>query len=109
MSLHETPMIEKYWEVVGGTLVEEFYAVYRSEANGPRKIDAVIILDGPTRRASPDEVNLDGEDIIVVQAKASRLGMYVMGQAVFSPKLILRNHNRVSIQSIALVRNMTVS
>ncbi len=105
MSLHETPMIEQYWEQVGGTLVEEFYAVYRSDTNGPRRIDAVIIPDGPTKRASQDEVTLDGEDIIVVQAKASRLGMYVMGQAVFSPKLILKNHNSASIQSIALVKD----
>ena len=104
MSLHETPMIEKYWEQVGGTLAEEFYAVYRSETNGPRRIDAVIIPDGPKQRVSQDEVSLDGEDIIVVQAKASRLGIYVLGQAVFSPKLIKRNHNPASIQSIDLVK-----
>ena len=64
----------------------------------------MIIPGGSTGRASQVEVNLDGGDNIVVQAKASRLGMYVMGQAVFSPKLILRNHNPASIHSIALVK-----
>lgn len=42
-------MIEKYWDQVGGTLVEEFYVVYRSETNGERRIDAVIIPDGPKK------------------------------------------------------------
>jgi hypothetical protein len=103
MSLLETPMIERYWNQVGGTLVEEFYAVYRSETNGEIRIDAVIIPDGPKQRASQDEFILDGKDIILVQAKASRLGMYVMGQAVFSPKLIRRNNNPASIRPNALV------
>jgi len=103
MSLHETPMIEKYWNQVGGTLVEEFYAVYRSETNGERRIDAVIIPDGPKQRASQNEVNIDGKDIILVQAKARRLNLLVLGQAVFSPKLIKMNHNPSSIRSIALV------
>ena len=104
MSLHETPMIEKYWEKVGGTLVEEFYAVYRSETSSERRIDAVIIPDGPKRRAFQDDVSLDGKDIILVQAKARRLNMVVLGQAVFSSKLIKRNHNPASVRSIALVK-----
>lgn len=55
------------------------------------------------KKASQDEVTLDGKDISLVQAKASRLGVYVLGQAVFSPKLIRRNHDPSSIRSIALV------
>jgi hypothetical protein len=97
-------MIEKYWDQAGGTLVEEFYAVYRSETNGERRIDAVIIPDGPKQRASQDEVSLEGKDIILVQAKARRLNLLVLGQAVFSPKLIRRNHDPSSIRSIALVK-----
>ena len=33
MSLHETPMIEKYWDQVGGTLIEEIYAGYGIQTN----------------------------------------------------------------------------
>ena len=102
MSKHETPMIEKYWGDIGGTLIEEFQAVPKGETSGRRLIDAIIIPTGPTRRAKATEVDIRGEDIICVQAKNSRLGMYVMGQAVFSPRL-LRKFQPRSVRSVALV------
>jgi hypothetical protein len=39
--------------------------------------------------------------VIVVQAKASRLGMYLMGQALFSAELI-RRFRPASVRSVAL-------
>jgi len=86
MSKLETPMILAYWETVGGTLIEEFQLVKGDPSCGPRRADAVILPNrnrdqlGRGRRA----VSIEGEDVIVVHAKAYRLGMYWMGQAIFS-------------------------
>jgi hypothetical protein len=89
MSKLETPMTRRYWARVGGTLLEEYQVVPRRPGVGRRVVDALIVVDGQQRVASPGErVNLDGHDLIIVQAKASRLGMYLMGQALFSRELI---------------------
>ena len=47
-------------------------------------------------------VSLDGHDIVVVQTKASRLGMYLLGQAFFSRELIKDRFAPRSIRMIAL-------
>jgi hypothetical protein len=52
MSKHETPMIERYWERVGGTLIEEFQLVTGNTDSGPRRADAVIVL-GQKRERLP--------------------------------------------------------
>ena len=103
MSFHETPMTRWYWRQVGGTLVEEFPAITGAGGRGQRLIDGIIIRRGKQRIARADEVSLKGKDIIVVQTKAERLGMYLMGQAFFSARLMERFKPR-SIVSVALVR-----
>jgi len=103
MSKLETPMIEKYWRKIGGTLIEEFLAVKRTYTNSQRLIDAVIIKNEKKRIVKRGEkVSFEGKDIICVQAKAKRLGMTLMGQAIFSPKLLEKFKPR-SIKSVALV------
>jgi hypothetical protein len=101
MSKLETPMTRWYWQQVGGTLIEEFVAVEPTPTCGRRVLDGVIIKDGEYRIAKQSEVSLDGKDIIVVQTKASRLGMYLMGQALFSAQLMPRFKPR-SVVSVAL-------
>lgn len=101
MSKHETPMTRWYWEQVGGTLIEEFLAVAASPTNGQRLIDGVIIPNGEKRIAKAAEVEIKDRDIIVVQTKIGRLGMYLMGQAFFSAHLMLRFQPR-TILSVAL-------
>ena len=101
MSKLETPLTRAYWEKVSGTLIEEFYAVQSSPTCGKRIIDGVIIRGGETRIAHASEVSLEGKDIIVVQTKAGRLGMYLMGQAFFSAELMKRFKPK-SILSVAL-------
>jgi hypothetical protein len=103
MSKHETCMTRWYWRQVGGTLIEEFCAVNRTGDCGQRLIDGVIIQDGDHRVAKQSEVDLKGRHILVVQAKASRLGMYLMGQAYFSAHLLSRFQPR-SITSVALCK-----
>jgi hypothetical protein len=101
MSLHETPMLLRYWERVGGSLAEEFPAVRASAGVAPRRLDGVIVLDGEHRRVAPADLDLAGRDIIVVQVKRGRLGMYLMGQALFSGELMKR-FMPASIRTVAL-------
>jgi hypothetical protein len=102
MSKLETPMTRWYWHQVGGTLVEEFCAVRRSPTCGIRLLDGVIVKGGEFRIARQSEVAIEGKDIIVVQTKAERLGMYLMGQAFCSAQLMKRFRPR-SVESVALV------
>src|SRR5207249_337598 len=88
MSKLETPMIRAYWQKVGGTLIEEFPVVMGSATCGPRRLDAVILPKGDLRIARWTDVSLEDKEVIVIQAKARRLGMYLMGQAVFSVDLV---------------------
>ena len=92
MSKLETPMILAYWDRVGGTLIEEFQLVQGDGLCGPRRADALILLGRERRRvpAGDRSVNVEGEKVVVVQAKAHRLGMYLMGQGVFSAELMKR-------------------
>jgi len=101
MSKLETPVIHKYWKQVGGTLVEEFLVVEGSKDNGRRVIDAIIIPNAENKILKWNEVSLKGKDIISVQAKKSRLGMSLMGQAFFSERL-LRKFEPKSVISVAL-------
>ena len=101
MSKHETPMTRWYWQQVGGTLIEEFVAIERTSTCGRRVLDKVIIKDGEFRIVQQAEVSLAGRDVIVIQTKASRLGMYLMGQAFFSAQLLQRFKPR-SVVSVAL-------
>jgi hypothetical protein len=90
-----------YWRQVGGTLIEEFMVVRGSKDCGRRLLDGVIVKDGEHRIARQSEVTLEDRDVIVVQAKAERLGMPLMGQAFFSAQLI-RAFNPRSVVSVAL-------
>ena len=103
MSKRETPMTRRYWERVRGTLLEEYLIVPSSPGVGRRIIDAVIIEDGDHRIASRGEsVSLDGHDIVIVQTKALRLGMYLLGQAFFSRELIKERFAPKSVRTVAL-------
>jgi len=101
MSKHETPLTRRYWESVGGTLIEEFPAVLRGEANAQRLLDGVIVLGERSVIANFPDVEIEGKDIIVVQTKANRLGMYLIGQAIISARL-MRRFNPNSIKSVAI-------
>ena len=101
MSKRETPMVLWYWEQVGGTLCLEYRAVPRGPDHAQRLIDAVIIPDGPKEQVHWRDLVVRNKDIICVQAKNHRLGMYLMGQTLFSAKLMDQLEPR-SIRSVAL-------
>jgi hypothetical protein len=96
-------MTRWYWKQVGGTLIEEFHAVRQSPTNARRLIDGLIIHGGETKIAKSADVDLSGKDVTVIQAKANRLGMYLMGQAFFSAALI-REFDPKTIKSVALCK-----
>jgi hypothetical protein len=96
-------MTRWYWEQRGGTLIEEFPAVLPkgNPLLGRRLLDGLIVLDGERRIAAAHEVEIKGRDVVIVQAKAMRLGMYLMGQTLFSMELVKPFGPR-SIESVAL-------
>jgi len=101
MSKLETDLTRKYWHSVGGTLIEEFPAVKKGKDHGLRLMDGVIVLGEEKKIAKASEVTLEGKDIIVVQTKANRLGMSLMGQAIFSKEL-MKSFQPKSIKSVAI-------
>jgi hypothetical protein len=102
MSKKETPLTRKYWQEIGGTLIEEFVMVRKSQNNGIRLIDGIIILNGENKILKQKEISLEGKDIIAIQTKSKRLGMNLMGQTLFSEQLLRKYHNPKSIISVAL-------
>ncbi len=101
MSKHETHLTRRYWETIGGTLIEEFPVVTRTNENAQRLLDGVVILGEKTQISKSNEVEILGKDIVVIQTKANRLGMNLLGQAVFSAEL-MKAHKPKSIKSVAI-------
>jgi hypothetical protein len=101
MSKHETQLVERFWKETGGTLIEEFLAVKGTPYQARRLIDGVIIKGGPRRKVKAADANVAGRKIVAVQAKASRLGMYLLGQALFSRDLMAEFEPK-SIETVAV-------
>ncbi|MGP0628565.1 hypothetical protein ACTRW9_02540 [Nitrospina sp. 32_T5] len=106
MSKRETPITIKFWEeVIGGTLVLEYPLAEKSKTSERRAADAVIF---PHLKKSTlhwkEAPTLEGHDVVVVQTKTRRLGMYLMGQTVFSG-LLAKNLGAKSVRSVALCKD----
>lgn len=101
MSKLESPLTRWYWGQVGGLLIEEFRLVDQGSANSARFADGLILLGEETRIANNEPLSILGRDVIVVQTKAKPLGMYLMGQCVFSLELVRRLGPR-TVKSVAL-------
>lgn len=105
MSKHETPLTRGYWRKLDdGIMYEEFPVVSaRAGLQSRRAIDGVVVLGRAPRIASCDEnkdLSLDGEDVVVIQTKATRLNPYVLGQALLSVDLIKLRWTPRSIRSV---------
>ena len=83
-------MTRWYWQQTGGLLIEEFPLVKAGPSNAPRYADGLIVLDEATAIRAERGFNIEGRDVIVIQTKAKRLGMYLMGQTLFSLQLVRR-------------------
>jgi hypothetical protein len=102
MNALETRMTRWYWRQVGGTLVEEFPIVPRSSGGSQQVVDGIIIRRGKWRLAHWSEVSLEGQDLILVHARSERLNLALMGQVLFSARLVERFRPQ-SLYSVALV------
>ena len=101
MSKHETWRTRLYWKQVGGLLIEEFLAIRSGKQHGKRQIDGLIVLNEKNAIYPGNSFDIEGKDVIVVQTKAGRIGMYLLGQAYFSKLLVKRLKPR-SIRSVAI-------
>lgn len=101
MSKHETWRTRKYWESVGGLLIEEFVAVKGGENRGKRLLDGLIVLDEDKAIHDSTMFDIEGRDVIVVQTKRNRIGMNLLGQTYFS-KLLIEKFNPRSINLVAI-------
>ena len=103
MSKNETWRTRKYWNSVGGYLIEEFQAIKEDKRRNitSKLIDGIIVLGEQKNRQSGGQYNIEGKDIIVVQTKSGGLGMSLMGQAYFSAKIMERFSPR-SIKKVAI-------
>lgn len=61
-------MTRKYWETIGGLLIEEFQAVPNNikKNTGRRLIDGIIVLGAEKRIQVGGSFDLEGKDIIVI-------------------------------------------
>ena len=67
-------------------------------------MDAIVLPERETRVASRRElIEIGaGERVVIAQTKGNRLGMYLMGQALFSADLLRRRYPDAAIESVAL-------
>lgn len=101
MSKHETWRTSKYWDRIGGLLIEEFVAVPGTRTQGRRPIDSVIVLNEDKKIHYGNTYDITGKDVIVIQTKSGRLGMYLLGQAYFS-RFLIERHKPKSIKCVAI-------
>lgn len=96
-------MTEWFWNRIGGLLIEEYPVVLSGSSHGRRVLDGLIIRDAPDGRAFGERVDISGRVVVVVQAKARRLGMPLMGQTLFSLDLVKALGPRTAI-SVAVCK-----
>jgi len=101
MSQKETWRTRKYWSQTGGLLIEEFLAVKGTKTSGRRPLDAVIVLNEESSIHDRNFYDIEGKDVLVIQTKSDRIGMYLLGQAYFS-QFLIKKFNPKSIKSIAI-------
>jgi hypothetical protein len=105
MSLRESPITQEFWEdELGGrgTLYEEFRAVEQRGGQSRRDLDGVVVLGDPSGIRTRGRRCLDGEDIVIIQTKATPLNPHVFGQALLSQDLIQMRWSPNSIRSVLL-------
>lgn len=79
----------------------EFPVVPRGSSHGLRRLEGLIIRDAQRERVYGERLEISGRDVIVVQAKARRLGMPLVGQTLF-PLDLVRALSPASATSVAL-------
>jgi hypothetical protein len=96
-------MTEGFWQSSArGLFIAEYPLVHPDADRAPRRVEALILPDEPHGRGKwRDYASLAGKHVIVVQTTAGRMGMGLMGRALFSARLALAC-GAASIRSILL-------
>lgn len=81
-------MIAWHQERVQDLLIDEVPIVLPRPSHGERRLDGLIIPDARDEPVYGEPLDIAGRDVIVVQAKARRLGMPLMGQTLLSLGLV---------------------
>ena len=85
-----------------GLFFAEYPLVIRDVDRATRLVDGLILPDEPHGLDNwRDYASLAGRQVIVIQTKISRMGMYLMGQALFSARLAI-SAGAASVRSILL-------
>ena len=66
-------------------------------------MDGLVIMGGTFTISDDIRMDITDKDVLVIQSKNKRLGMYLMGQALFSRKLLLKKGAK-SVRSVAVCR-----
>lgn len=103
----EIDYTRSFWEneIARGTLYEEAIVVTaKSGVQQRRAVDGLVVLGEKFRIANRNERpgSLDNEDVIVIQTKPERLGPYLFGQALLTPRLIRLSWRPRSLRSVLL-------
>lgn len=76
--------IRKYWEKVGGLLIEN-YQIKPKKKNATRSvIDAIIVLGEAHRICTEASYDFTDKDIIIIQLEKDHQGMQFLGRAFAS-------------------------
>jgi hypothetical protein len=106
MKSRESVITEEFWKNelgAQGTLYKEFPAVKREQGvQSPRWLDGVVVSGDPSDVKKHVGRSLDGQDIVIIQAKATPLNAHVFGQALLSQDLIQMRWSPKSIRSVLL-------
>ena len=99
----ERAMTECFWQTeCNGAFVQEYPLTKKGIDRARRCADAVILPNEEHHRATSAKFpSLADRNVVVVQTKTQRLGMYLMGQALFSARLVQALGAR-SVRSILL-------
>ncbi len=80
----ETPLTLRYWMAIGGgTLCFEYPIVRFGPTNERRYLDGLICPNGPTEIVNWSDFSIPGKDLLAIQTKRGRLGMYLIGASSF--------------------------
>jgi len=107
MSKRQAAMIEGFWQSQArGTFIRNYPLVVRSPDRASRRADGLILPDEPHRRGHwKKSFDLGRRRVIVIQSKMGRMGMSVMGRALFSARLLL-GAGAGSVRSILLCQRV---
>lgn len=101
MSKSPNRRIRKYWEKVGGLLIEDYQIKPKKKNTTRRVIDAIIVLGEEHRIWTEGSYNFTGKDIIIVQLKKEHQGMQFLGRA-FSSRENMMLHQPRTLRTVAI-------